>query len=53
LKIVLALMFLVAAGAKIAGVHRMVVAFGMVGLGQWFRYFTAAVEVTGAGFRVG
>jgi uncharacterized membrane protein YphA (DoxX/SURF4 family) len=48
LKIVLALMFLAAAGAKIAGAPMMVAEFGKVGLGQWFRYFTALMEILGA-----
>jgi uncharacterized membrane protein YphA (DoxX/SURF4 family) len=48
LKIGLALLFLAAAGAKIAGAPMMVAEFGMVGLGQWFRYFTALMEISGA-----
>jgi uncharacterized membrane protein YphA (DoxX/SURF4 family) len=48
LKGVLALLFLAAAGAKIAGVPMMVAEFGKVGLGQWFRYFTAILEISGA-----
>jgi uncharacterized membrane protein YphA (DoxX/SURF4 family) len=48
LKIFLAVMFLAAAGAKIAGAPMMVAEFGKVGLGQWFRYFTACMEISGA-----
>jgi putative oxidoreductase len=48
LKIVFALAFLAAAGAKLAGVPMMVHEFDVVGLGQWFRYFTAALEIAGA-----
>ncbi len=48
LKVLLALMFLAAAGAKLAGVPMMVAEFNLVGLGQWFRYFVAIVEITGA-----
>jgi uncharacterized membrane protein YphA (DoxX/SURF4 family) len=48
LKIVLALLFLAAATAKLAGAKMMVAEFDLVGLGQWFRYFTAIVEITGA-----
>ena len=48
LKGVLALLFLAAAGAKIAGLPMMVAEFGKVGLGQWFRYFTALMEISGA-----
>ena len=43
-----ALAFLAAAGAKLAGVPAMVEEFDKVGLGQWFRYFTALLELTGA-----
>jgi len=45
---VLALLFLGAATAKIVGVPQMVAEFNMVGLGQWFRYFTALMEISGA-----
>jgi uncharacterized membrane protein YphA (DoxX/SURF4 family) len=48
LKILLALMFFAAATAKLAGVKMMVAEFNLVGLGQWFRYFTAIMEITGA-----
>jgi uncharacterized membrane protein YphA (DoxX/SURF4 family) len=41
------LLFIVAALAKLAGVPRMVTEFNQVGLGQWFRYFTAVVEISG------
>src|SRR5712671_6960546 len=43
-----ALAFLAAAGAKLAGVPAMVEEFDKVGIGQWFRYFTALLELTGA-----
>jgi uncharacterized membrane protein YphA (DoxX/SURF4 family) len=49
LKIVLAVLFFAAAGAKLAGVKMMVAEFNLVGLGQWFRYLTAIIEITGAG----
>jgi putative oxidoreductase len=42
-----ALAFLAAASAKLAGATAMVEEFNKVGLGQWFRYFTAALEVAG------
>src|ERR1700676_1723173 len=42
-----ALAFLGAGGAKLAGVPVMVEMFGKVGLGQWFRYFTGLLEVAG------
>jgi putative oxidoreductase len=48
LQIVCALMFLFAGGSKFAGDPAMVAAFNTIGVGQWFRYLTAAIEVTGA-----
>jgi putative oxidoreductase len=47
LRILVAALFLFAAYAKLSGDKMMVEEFGKVGLGQWFRYFTAAMEVTG------
>jgi uncharacterized membrane protein YphA (DoxX/SURF4 family) len=44
----LALAFLGAGGAKLAGAAAMVQVFNKVGLGQWFRYLTGALEVAGA-----
>ena len=43
-----ALTFIGAAGAKLAGVPVMVEMFDKVGLGQWFRYFTGLLEVAGS-----
>ena len=43
----LALVFLAAGGAKLAGVSLFVEGFEALGMGQWFRYFTGIVEVTG------
>jgi uncharacterized membrane protein YphA (DoxX/SURF4 family) len=40
-----ALTFLGAGGAKLAGTAVMVELFAKVGLGQWFRYFTGLLEV--------
>ena len=40
--------FLAAGSAKLAGVPFMVDLFQQIGLGQWFRVVTGAVEVTGA-----
>ena len=48
LQIILACIYLAAATAKLAGVPMMVDVFRQIGLGQWFRYVTAAVEITGA-----
>ncbi len=48
LKIALAALFVMAGGAKLYGVPAMVETFEKVGLGQWFRYFTGALELLGA-----
>ncbi|MCV0395858.1 MAG: DoxX family protein [Rhizobiaceae bacterium] len=48
LQSVLALAFLAAGGAKLAGAPMMVETFEFVGLGQWFRYATAVIEIAGA-----
>jgi uncharacterized membrane protein YphA (DoxX/SURF4 family) len=48
LQILSAAMFLFAGGLKLAGVPLMVEEFGVIGLGQWFRYFTGAIEVVSA-----
>ena len=44
----LALMFLMAGGNKLAGNAMMVGLFEAIGIGQWFRYVTGALEVAGA-----
>jgi hypothetical protein len=44
----LAAMFFLAGGSKLAGAPAMVGLFGAIGAGQWFRYFTGAVEVSAA-----
>lgn len=44
----LALMFFMAGGNKLAGNPMMVGLFDAIGIGQWFRYVTGALEVTGA-----
>ena len=45
-QVALALMFLMAGGSKLAGVPVMVSLFGQIGVGQWFRYVTGAIELT-------
>lgn len=47
-RILLALAFGAAGVAKLAGVPQMVQVFDAIGIGQWFRYVTGAVEVVGA-----
>ena len=41
-------MFLFAGGSKLAGAPMMVQMFDAIGVGQWFRYLTGAIEVTSA-----
>jgi len=47
-KIILAAVFIAAGGAKLYGVPMMVESFEIIGVGQWFRYVTGALEVIGA-----
>ncbi len=46
--VLLALVFLMVGGMKLLSKPIMVQEFNQVGLGQWFRYFTGALEVVGA-----
>ena len=48
LRIVLAALFLMAAFMKLSGQQMMVDEFGVIGLGQWFRYLTGLLELVGA-----
>jgi putative oxidoreductase len=43
-----AVAFFAAGAAKLAGTAYMVQLFDQIGFGQWFRYLTGAVEITGA-----
>jgi uncharacterized membrane protein YphA (DoxX/SURF4 family) len=43
----LALMFFMAGGGKLAGSAMHVALFDAIGIGQWFRYVTGLLEVTG------
>ena len=47
-RILVAAMFLAAAGMKLTGQPMMVAEFDQVGLGQWFRYFVGTLELVGA-----
>jgi len=47
-QILLAAMFFMAGGNKLAGNPQMVGLFDAIGIGQWFRYLTGLLEVTGA-----
>jgi uncharacterized membrane protein YphA (DoxX/SURF4 family) len=48
LQMLTALVFLAAGGAKLAGIDSMVEEFERIGVGQWFRYVTGAIEIGGA-----
>ena len=48
LQIVLAMIFLTVGMAKLSGVESTIKVFDQVGLGQWLRYVTGAVEVVSA-----
>ena len=48
LSILLAFVFTMAGGMKLLSRPAMVQEFALVGLGQWFRYFTGVLEVGGA-----
>jgi hypothetical protein len=48
LKILLAALFSFIGAAKLAGLPALVDVFERVGFGQWFRYFTAVLELGGA-----
>ena len=45
---VLALVFALAGGVKLIGAPGMVAEFAQIGIGQWFRFVTGLVEVSGA-----
>lgn len=46
--VLLALMFTMAGLGKLIGRPGMVMEFEVIGLGQWFRYFTGVLEMAGA-----
>ena len=47
IRILLALAFLAAGGAKVAGAPPMVAIFEQIGAGQWFRFVTGILEIAG------
>jgi uncharacterized membrane protein YphA (DoxX/SURF4 family) len=47
LQIAAAMLFIMAGSAKLADDPAMVQVFGAIGVGQWFRYLTGAIEVVG------
>jgi putative oxidoreductase len=46
--LLVAVVFAAAGGAKLMGNSGMVQEFSQIGIGQWFRYFTGMLEVSGA-----
>jgi putative oxidoreductase len=48
LAVFLAIVFTFAGGVKLIGTRAMVQEFAQIGIGQWFRYVTGLLEVTGA-----
>lgn len=48
LRFVVAAVFVLAGSLKLIGVPMMISVFDHVGLGQWFRYATGAIEIGGA-----
>lgn len=48
LTILLLITFAMAGGVKLAGNRAMIQEFAEIGLGQWFRYLTGILEVSGA-----
>jgi putative oxidoreductase len=48
IKGLLSLAFLAAGLAKLAGVQMLVDEFDLIGFGQWFRYVTGLIEISGA-----
>ncbi|WP_028671748.1 DoxX family protein [Saccharospirillum impatiens] len=48
IRLLLALAFIGAGGAKLAGVEMMVATYETIGVGQWFRYLTGIIEVGSA-----
>ena len=51
-ELVLAAVFFLVGGAKLVGNPDMVALFRDIGVGQWFRYVTGVLEVSGATFMV-
>lgn len=47
LQIVVGLAFIAAGIAKLGGAPSMTIIFDHIGIGQWFRFITGAIEITG------
>ena len=52
LQILVAVLFLMAGGAKLAGAAPMIAVYNTIGVGQWFRYVTGLIEVGSAALLV-
>lgn len=48
LQVICALIFLFTGGLKMVGNRSMIYIFDMIGLGQWYRYLTGAIELAGS-----
>lgn len=48
IRILLAMAFIAAGAAKLAGVEMMVATYEALGSGQWFRYLTGVIEIAAA-----
>jgi putative oxidoreductase len=48
LAVLLAIVFTFAGGSKLIGARAMIQEFASIGIGQWFRYVTGILEVSGA-----
>jgi putative oxidoreductase len=48
LAVFMAIIFTLAGGVKLIGARAMVQEFAQIGIGQWFRYCTGILEVSGA-----
>jgi putative oxidoreductase len=48
LTVLLAIAFTMAGGVKLIGTRGMIQEFNQIGFGQWLRYFTGILEVSGA-----
>ena len=47
LAVLLALLFVLVGAIKLIGAQSMVAEFAQIGFGQWFRFFTGILEMTG------
>ncbi|MBY0414291.1 MAG: DoxX family protein, partial [Bdellovibrionales bacterium] len=50
IRLILSIIFTLAAYLKFSGSHDMILMFNIIGVGQWFRLVTGAIELLGAIF---